>query len=578
MAKQYTLKVEVKGYATALDASRKVNVKTKVPAGSYYVFNEYKGMVNVTRTFGVPGSWINPEDNIVRVQVSTQQQSSRNVNNLLANSYTSTRRGAGFRVLYYDKHDDKEPLVLHDTSSDSEKVAEGKIEQSLSDIHTFDFEILYNHPLYNNIKPFVGIIKVINKFDGEVEFLGRVLQPDFEMDNQGAFSKRYTCESVLGYLQDSTQSFQKVPNKGIEDYLRRIIDKHNSQVEPHKQFKLGKITVDNPTDTPHRYIGYDTTFQTLKDFVIGRFGGYIVLRLEADGMYLDYLKDVGENKGTPIQVGTNIETARREVDLTNIVTRLVPLGADLEEKVTRTTKQQETGQYVVRARTTIDSVNGGRTYVEDPELVKEFGIIQRPMDWTEISDPKILLARGKQYMQSLKIAISSWTVNVVEMYFIDSKVEKFVLGNKHPIDNPPMSGVEQLQIIKKVIDIVQPESIELTVGSDSMSLSKYQLQQREATESMQKVLVETQTRQNALERTTEINMIKSEISALETVLKNYTNDVTYYNEQMNNTSDQAEKNSFKSQVESATRNKNDTTARINELKQELSELEKGGNE
>lgn len=565
MSRQYTLRVDVEGYSTALDAINKTNVKTRVVAGIYHIFNEYKGMINITRIAGVPGSWINPESNTVRINVDNN--SSRNINHLLSNSFTSDRKSAGFRVLYYADYNDKQPLVLHDTSGDSEKVYEGKIEQSLSDIHTFNFEILYNHPLYNRIKPIVGLVKIINKFDNDVEFFGRVLQPEFEMDSEGAFSKRFVCESALGYLQDSTQSFQKVPNKGIEDYLRRIIDKHNSQVEPHKQFKIGKVDVDNPTDTPHRYIGYDTTFQTIKDFVIGRFGGYIVLRLEDDGMYLDYLKDVGENKRTPIQLGTNIETARREIDLTNIVTRLVPLGADLEEKFTRA--KQETGQFVVRARTTVEKVNNGLAYVEDPELVKEFGIIQRPVDWTDISDPKILLARGKQYMQSLKIAISSWTVNVVEMYFIDSKVEKFVLGNKHPIDNPPISGVEQLQIIKKVIDIVHPESIELTVGSDSMSLSKYQLQQREATESMQKVMLDTLSRQTQLEKTSEINMIKAEIVALEAVVKNYSNDINYYSKQANDSN-------IQNQIATATTNRNETQNRINELKEELKIIENGG--
>lgn len=565
MSRQYTLRVDVEGYSTALDAINKTNAKTRVVAGIYHIFNEYKGMINITRIAGVPGSWINPESNTVRINVDNN--SSRNINHLLSNSFTSDRKSAGFRVLYYADYNDKQPLVLHDTSGDSEKVYEGKIEQSLSDIHTFNFEILYNHPLYNRIKPIVGLVKIINKFDNDVEFFGRVLQPEFEMDSEGAFSKRFVCESALGYLQDSTQSFQKVPNKGIEDYLRRIIDKHNSQVEPHKQFKIGKVDVDNPTDTPHRYIGYDTTFQTIKDFVIGRFGGYIVLRLEDDGMYLDYLKDVGGNKRTPIQLGTNIETARREIDLTNIVTRLVPLGADLEEKFTRA--KQETGQFVVRARTTVEKVNNGLAYVEDPELVKEFGIIQRPMDWTDISDPKILLARGKLYMKSLKIAISSWTVNVVEMYFIDSKVEKFVLGNKHPIDNPPISGVEQLQIIKKVIDIVHPESIELTVGSDSMSLSKYQLQQREATESMQKVMLDTLSRQTQLEKTSEINMIKAEIVALEAVVKNYSNDINYYSKQANDSN-------IQNQIATATTNRNETQNRINELKEELKIIENGG--
>lgn len=394
----------------------------------------------------------------------------------------------GYRIIYYKNHEDKTGSLLHETQLDGDKVSAGRLEQSLSDIGTFEFELMYDHPLYNKIEPITGLVKVVNKYDKEVEFYGRVIKPDAGMDSAGLFSKTFVCESVLGYLQDSTQTFQRVPNNGVEDYFRRIIDVHNSQVEPHKQFKIGRVTVLNQSDTPYRYIGYDTTFETIKTYLIGRLGGYIQLRLEDDGMYLDYLQSVGEEMGSPIQLGTNIETARRELDLSNLITRLVPLGADIDKD----NRDEETGQYIVRERVTIDSVNGGKSYIEDAELVKQFGILQRPMDWTEIKDAGILLQRGQQYMQNQKIAISAWSVSVVELYLIDQSFEKFKVGNTHPIDNAPLSGVERLQIIKKVIDVTQPESVDLTVGADSMTLSKFQLQQQEAAKSMEKVLADQQ--------------------------------------------------------------------------------------
>ena len=420
----------------------------------------------------------------------------------------------GYRIIYYKNHEDKTGSLLHETQIDGDKVSAGRLEQSLSDIGTFEFELMYDHPLYNQIEPITGLVKIVNKYDKEVEFYGRVLKPDAGMDSSGLFSKTFTCESVLGYLQDSTQTFQRVPNNGIEDYFRRIIAIHNSQVEPHKRFKVGRVTVLNQSDIPYRYIGYDTTFDTIKTYLIGRMGGYIQLRLEEDGMYLDYLQSVGEEMDSPIQLGTNIETARRELDLSNLITRLVPLGADLDKD----NRDEETGQYVVRERVTINSVNGGKSYIEDAELVKQFGILQRPMDWTEIKDAGILLQRGQQYMQSQKIAISAWSVSVVELYLINQSFEKFKVGNTHPIDNAPLSGVERLQIIKKVIDVTQPESVDLTVGADSMTLSKFQLQQQEAAKSMEKVLADQQAANSKLEAQTNYN---SQMALLQTELSQY---------------------------------------------------------
>ena len=438
----------------------------------------------------------------------------------------------GYRVIYYKNHEDKTGSLLHETQIDGDKVSAGRLEQSLSDIGTFEFELMYDHPLYNKIEPITGLVKIINKYDKEVEFYGRVLKPDAGMDSEGLFSKTFVCESVLGYLQDSTQTFQRVPNNGVEDYFRRIIAVHNSQVEPHKRFKVGRVTVLNQSDTPYRYIGYDTTFDTIKTYLIGRLGGYIQLRLEDDGMYLDYLKDVGQEMDSPIQVGTNIETARRELDLSNLITRLVPLGADLDKE----NRDEETGQYVVRERVTINSVNGGKSYIEDAELVKQFGILQRPMDWTEIKDAGILLKRGQQYMQNQKIAISAWSVSVVELYLIDQSFEKFKVGNTHPIDNAPLSGVERLQIIKKVIDVTQPEMVDLTIGADSMTLSKFQLQQQEAAKSMEKVLADQQAannKQNAQANYNyQLSLLQSELSQYQANSKSLAQEIRVLTEQI----------------------------------------------
>ena len=438
----------------------------------------------------------------------------------------------GYRIIYYKNHEDRTGSLLHETQIDGDKVSAGRLEQSLSDIGTFEFELMYDHPLYNKIEPITGLVKIVNKYDKEVEFYGRVLKPDAGMDSEGLFSKTFVCESVLGYLQDSTQTFQRVPNNGVEDYFRRIIDVHNSQVEPHKRFKIGRVTVLNQSDTPYRYIGYDTTFETIKTYLIGRLGGYIQLRLEEDGMYLDYLKDVGQEMDSPIQVGTNIETARRELDLSNLITRLVPLGADLDKD----NRDEETGQYVVRERVTINSVNGGKSYIEDAELVKQFGILQRPMDWTEIKDAGILLKRGQQYMQNQKIAISAWSVSVVELYLIDQSFEKFKVGNTHPIDNAPLSGVERLQIIKKVIDVTQPETVDLTIGADSMTLSKFQLQQQEAAKSMEKVLADQQAANNKQDAQTNYNyqlsLLQSELSQYQANSKSLAQEIQVLTEQI----------------------------------------------
>ncbi|PKG23954.1 glycoside hydrolase domain-containing protein [Niallia nealsonii] len=59
----YDVVKTVNAYVNAADAKAKKSKKGTVAKGVYYVFNESKGMVNVTNKKGVPGSWINPAEN-----------------------------------------------------------------------------------------------------------------------------------------------------------------------------------------------------------------------------------------------------------------------------------------------------------------------------------------------------------------------------------------------------------------------------------------------------------------------------------------------------------------------------------
>lgn len=60
---KYKINKTLAGYSTAADAKAEVNKKTTVPKGEYFVYNRSQGMVNVTQVKGMPGSWINPNNN-----------------------------------------------------------------------------------------------------------------------------------------------------------------------------------------------------------------------------------------------------------------------------------------------------------------------------------------------------------------------------------------------------------------------------------------------------------------------------------------------------------------------------------
>lgn len=398
--------------------------------------------------------------------------------------------------------------VIHDPYSPrGNKIVHGEIKQAVNSIHELEFAIPLDHTMYQKMVQFKSIIEVVNLRDNEIEFVGRVLTMTNEMSTNG-FVQKIVCEDFLSYLHDSAQWFQKLPNKGSEDYFKIIFESANVQIEEFKRITPRNITVHSRSDRPFRYIGYDSSWDTVRERIINNIGGYLTLREFNTRLYVDWTKDIGVIKESPIKLGQNIKSASREVDFDGLATIIVPIGADLQSQ--NQGQEEDQSPDVTRAQLDIRSVNDGKMYLADEELIKEFGFIRKSVIWTEIDNPSILLARGKQYLRNQKIALAKWTISAVERYLIDSRYSKFKIGNKHKIINAPLSGIETLQILEKKIDILNPQSVDLTIGSQSQSLSAYQLQTQEADSSIEKLKLDQSiaTKQKKLEQ------INAQLSAL----------------------------------------------------------------
>nr|DAQ74538.1 MAG TPA: tail protein [Caudoviricetes sp.] len=418
-----------------------------------------------------------------------------------------------FREMLSDTDFTKKKVVHSPYSRQGNKILSGSIKQAQNAVNEFTFVIPMQNDLYQKLIPFQSIVQVVNLYDEEIEFEGRVLSVSNKMTSTG-FVQEVVCEDFLSFLHDSTQHYQKLKNTGAEAYLREILNQHNAQVEDYKRIYLGTVTVKSLTDKPWRYLGYESTWDTIRDRIISNIGGYLTLRREKLGFYLDWTSSVGTNQESPIQLGRNIKSASREISFDGIATQIMPIGADEKNSQNRSSdNKEEQGPDVTRKQIDISSVNGGKIWLEDAELVAKFGIIRKPVIWTEIDNPQVLKNRGLQYLRNQKIALAKWTVAAVERYLIDSRYVKFKIGNTHPILNAPLSGIERLQIIEKKIDILNPQSVDLVIGSKSQSLSAYQLQSQEAVESIERVKANQDIeskREKLLALTSELERLRNE--------------------------------------------------------------------
>ena len=378
-----------------------------------------------------------------------------------------------YLIKIHDGTDDKQGTVIHTPYANGEKLTSGNIKLVGDGIDSFEFSVNPNNPAWDKIRPLVTLITITSIISGALLFDGRILKPTQTMTSNGQFNIKYTAESKLAYLHDSTQRHGEYNNMTVRDFLVEIIAQHNRQVEPHKRFEVGEVTVTTNTDNIYRFLGYEKTWDAIQDKLIDRLGGHIRLR---EGKYIDYLESVGELRNTPIRLRTNLKDMQKEIDPTEIITRLVPLGARLET--------EESSSGISEPRLTIESVNNGKDYIDDQALINEFGIIEGNVTWDDVNTPFTLLLRGQQFFQAQKAARISYDVTASNLNLIDTTFEEFEVDNYYPFDNPVLAINEPVQVTGKDIDINNPQTSKLQIGDKHRTLSGYQTLANKQTKSL----------------------------------------------------------------------------------------------
>ena len=144
-----------------------------------------------------------------------------------------------YLIKIYDGIDDAQGTIIHTPYANGDKLTSGNIKLVGDGIDSFEFSINPSNPAWNNIRPLVTLVTITDVSSGKLIFDGRVLKPVQTMTANGQFNIKYTAESKLAYLHDSTQRHGEYNNMTVRDFLVEIIAQHNRQVEPHKRFEVG---------------------------------------------------------------------------------------------------------------------------------------------------------------------------------------------------------------------------------------------------------------------------------------------------------------------------------------------------
>lgn len=324
------------------------------------------------------------------------------------------------------------------------------------------FSVYPNHPYYDKVKKLTT--DIIFYRDDEPEFYGRVLYDDEDFSG----TKKVFVEGELAFLCDSIQRPKVYHNISVKAYVQDLIDIHNSQVEERKQFTVGRVTVKDSNDSLYRYSNYEDTRTTFKEKLISRLGGHLVIR-HVDGLrILDYLSDEDYyTKNTQgIRFGKNLLDFSKNMDASDLVTCVIPLGAKLDEE-----DQDPSLEAISDQRITIASVNGGVDYVTDDNAVREYGKIYKTVTWDDVSLPENLMKKGEEYLKSAQFEKMVLELKAVDLNLKDDSFQRFEVGNKIQCTSTPNGLDKEFPMTKKKTYITSFKDNTVTLGDETSSVS-----------------------------------------------------------------------------------------------------------
>ncbi|MEG1495278.1 MAG: phage tail protein [Bacilli bacterium] len=392
-----------------------------------------------------------------------------------------------------------EKVILHhySESEGAPKVINAKGKFGLNSVPSITIDVPAVHRAFNEFQEFKSHILVEDDKGNEV-FYGRMINPS-DSFNTG-LSKLLIFEGELAYLNDSTIRPREWHNYSVKNFLREVLEEHNSQVEDYKKIYVGNVTV---TSNLYRMSNYDKTLPFLLDRLPKRLGGFFVLRKVNGIKYLDYLLDTGSISKQAIIFGENMLDFQIDYDTTGIYTKLIPLGADMNDG----TQDSKVGN-----RLNIKDINSGKDYIINNEAVSAYGLIETSNNWDDVTNAENLKRKGEAYLKEISKAKRSLKMKVADMYEINNTYEKYNLGDEIPVECKVFGVNEGFRIIEISLDLLNPMNNTYLFGNKIGTLTDKQIIMQNSQAKIESFFNENGLKSQYLEGT--INLLSNNMRAM----------------------------------------------------------------
>ena len=332
---------------------------------------------------------------------------------------------------------------------------------------SLEFSLAPNHLYYDALRKLKTSVAVY--LDEDELFCGRVLSHSRNLRNV----KRVYAEGDLAYLVDSVQKPEKFAGT-THALFERIVDAHNAQLEPEKQFAVGIINIEDREiiisglsddiadaetgDFDYKQIAinaasgdWPTTYDYIESTLITYCGGYLRTRRVDGTTYLDLVTDYGNHATQEIAFGTNLLDLTEETADEEAFTVLIPLGDD---------------------GLTIASVNQGNPALEDAQGIEQYGRIVKTHVFDNVTEAATLLENAQRFLANRENVPITFTIQAVDLHLIDPDIQEIHVGDLVRVRSAPHRITEQLTCTRIEYDLENPANNTYTFGNPKQTLTQ----------------------------------------------------------------------------------------------------------
>lgn len=353
-------------------------------------------------------------------------------------------------------------------------IRDPKVHLAVDKAGEMSFLLQPEHPYVDKIRKMSGVVELT---DGATPiYRGRITRDTIDfygvhtVETEGLLA----ClnDSIIepfAYPEDFTEDagYQEAAASGnvVEYFFRWILARHNAQVSEAQQIKPGVCTV---TDS-NNYIArsseeYATAMSTISDKLIkSALGGYLLIRYEDDGNYLDYYAALPLTNTQSVEFAENLLDLSSETDGTNIYTAILPEGKD--GLTIEALPDGDLTDDLVKSGLTIYSKSGVATY----------GRITRHIKWDDVTVAANLQTKAKAALADNGLSMpETITCKAVDLGWQDG-IQHFRVGRMTAIFSTPHGYSASYPLMELAPDILDPGNTQITLGATRRTFTGSQI-------------------------------------------------------------------------------------------------------